>query len=175
LIPLFILRAESRQTRIAPSGLLESVGKTGRGFFIICARPPAVDGRSVPETARPLSGHGPSPWGPTRNLRPGHARFASWPDRAPFIRIYLENRRPCESVFMPCGDAGAMRNCVQNDTLEAWATYSPHPLAASRLRVALRRRPSASRRQRRAFGLTRLRVWPKLGGCGGIIPPLFCA
>jgi len=33
------------------------------------------------------------------------------------MRNYLENRRPCESVFMPCGDAGAMRNCVQDECI----------------------------------------------------------
>jgi len=30
---------------------------------------------------------------------------------------YLENRLPCESVFMPCGDAGAMRNYVQDECI----------------------------------------------------------
>jgi len=30
---------------------------------------------------------------------------------------YLENRLPCESVFMPCGDACAMGNYVQDECI----------------------------------------------------------
>jgi len=33
------------------------------------------------------------------------------------IQFYLENRFAGESVFMPCGDAGAMGNCVHDECI----------------------------------------------------------
>ena len=105
------------------------------------------------------------------------APICSWKARCSWFAVTADgNMHPISSVCWISAQAWftvLIRICVQNDTLKAWGTYPAHPLAASRLRVALRRRPSASRRQRRALGLTRLRVWPKLGGAGESFPRSF--